>query len=73
MPFAKRTNDADMTRQPNLIPPPDPQESGHELPTDGVDVSLIRWALSLTPAQRLQVLQNQVETILRLRRAKTKS
>ncbi|MFN8009336.1 MAG: hypothetical protein U0V70_20370 [Terriglobia bacterium] len=34
---------------------------------DGVDLTLIRWMLSLTPAERLQVLQEQVKSILRLR------
>ena len=30
---------------------------------DGVDVSLIRWMLSLTPAQRLETLQDFVDAI----------
>lgn len=34
---------------------------------DGVDVTLIRWMLSLTPAQRLEVLQHAVWSILELR------
>ena len=34
---------------------------------DGVDVSLIRWFLSLSPAERLRVLQNTVNAIARLR------
>lgn len=34
---------------------------------DGVDLTLIRWMLSLTPAERLEVLQNNVRSILRLR------
>ena len=34
---------------------------------DGVDVTLIRWMLSLTPAERLQVLQKQVNRILTIR------
>jgi hypothetical protein len=34
---------------------------------DGVDVSLTRWMLSLTPADRLQVLQANVNQILRNR------
>jgi hypothetical protein len=29
--------------------------------SDGVDVTLIRWMLSLTPAERLQVLQDFVD------------
>ena len=36
-------------------------------PEDGVDVSLIRWMLSLTPAERLQVLQRNVQSILEIR------
>ncbi len=34
---------------------------------DGVDLTLIRWMLSLTPAERLQVLQGHVDSILELR------
>ncbi len=39
---------------------------------DGVDLTLIRWMLSLTPAERLQVLQQSVQSLLRLRDAKAK-
>lgn len=38
---------------------------------DGVDRTLVRWMLSLSPAERLQVLQNNVGAILRLRRDTT--
>ena len=34
---------------------------------DGVDLTLIRWMLSMTPAERLQTLQQNVQAILRLR------
>jgi len=34
---------------------------------DGVDLTLIRWMLSLSPAERLHVLQNNVQSLLRLR------
>ena len=34
---------------------------------DGVDLTLIRWMLSLTPAQRLQFLEQQVNDILTIR------
>ena len=34
---------------------------------DGVDLTLIRWMLSLTPAERLQVLQNHLRAVLRVR------
>ena len=34
---------------------------------DGVDLTLIRWMLSLTPRERLAVLQDQVDSLLILR------
>jgi hypothetical protein len=34
---------------------------------DGVDVTLIRWMLSLTPTERLEVLQEYIWSIMRLR------
>jgi hypothetical protein len=34
---------------------------------DGIDLTLIRWMLSLTPAQRLQVLEQNIRSIERLR------
>lgn len=38
-----------------------------ELPEDdGVDVSLIRWMLSLTPEERLDVLQGFVDSVAEL-------
>lgn len=33
---------------------------------DGVDVTLIQWMLSLTPTERLQVLQQSVQPLARL-------
>ena len=52
----------------------DKKESSPPLPAlsaayseDGVDLTLIRWMLSLSPAERLEVLQNTVASILRLR------
>jgi hypothetical protein len=36
--------------------------------SDGVDVSLIRWMLSLTPAERLQTLQECVDFVTEVRR-----
>ncbi len=36
---------------------------------DGVDLTLIRWMLSLTPAERLRVLQSSVRSIQRIRSA----
>ncbi len=40
---------------------------------DGVDLSLIRWMLSLSPRERLEVLQDQVSGILALRELNAKS
>jgi hypothetical protein len=34
---------------------------------DGVDLSLIRWSLSLTPAERLAFLEDRIADILRIR------
>jgi hypothetical protein len=34
---------------------------------DGVDLTMIRWMLSLTPAERLEVLQSAVGSILEMR------
>ena len=34
---------------------------------DGVDLTLIGWMLSLTPAERLQVLQQYVDSVLSIR------
>lgn len=33
---------------------------------DGVDLTLIRWMLSLTPAERLMTLQNTIRSFKRL-------
>jgi hypothetical protein len=38
-----------------------------EYSEDGVDVTLIRWMLSLTPAERLEFLEQQVNSILEIR------
>ena len=34
---------------------------------DGVDVTLIQWMLTLTPEERLHVLQQNIQSIMRLR------
>ena len=39
---------------------------------NGVDVTLVRWTLSLTPRERLAALQSAVDSIWRLKNA-TKS
>ena len=43
-----------------------------ELPTrseDGVDLTLIRWMLSLTPAERLEALQSIIDFVESVHRA----
>lgn len=45
-------------------------EQPRELPShspDGVDLTLIRWMLSLTPAERLDVLQGFVNAVIEIR------
>ncbi len=43
------------------------QQSVIESATDGVDVTLIRWMLSLTPLERLEFLQRHVNAVLAIR------
>ncbi|MFN0166094.1 MAG: hypothetical protein ACKV22_06655 [Bryobacteraceae bacterium] len=55
-------------------PIPCHDRAGAELPNfayseDGVDLTLIRWMLSLTPDERLDVLQDYVNAILAVREA----
>ena len=45
-------------------PEPAPEAGEYE---DGVDLTLIRWMLSLTPAERLDVLERTVNGILEIR------
>jgi hypothetical protein len=58
---SNQANEETPTGQPPVAEQPTHSE-------DGVDLTLIRWMLSLTPAERLQVLQNHVRSVLRLRR-----
>ena len=49
-------------------PPPSPDAPpAPDYSDDGVDLSLIRWMLSLTPAERLDHLQQHVNALLRVR------
>ncbi len=43
-----------------------PHEDQQLYSDDGVDLTLIRWMLSLTPTERLQILQQSVESLARL-------
>ncbi len=38
-----------------------------EYSEEGVDLSLIRWMLSLTPPERLQFLEERINAILKIR------
>ena len=58
--------------RPNKIKPLNPAELSLEedrslYSEDGVDLTLIRWMLSMTPGERPQVLQQTIRSILRLR------
>lgn len=60
-----------------LPPWPRPEVEGHPPrvatpaeSADGVDLSLIRWTLSLTPLQRLELLQDWVDGLEELRRGR---
>jgi hypothetical protein len=41
-------------------------DPGLEPSDDGIDLSLIRWMLSLTPAERLEFPEDQINAILEL-------
>jgi hypothetical protein len=48
-------------------PEPDPVPSVPAESPDGVDLTLIRWTLSLTPLERLELLQDWVDGLTELR------
>jgi hypothetical protein len=50
-----------------------PQADGALYSEDGVDLTMIRWMLSLTPAERLEVLQSTVNSILEIREQNAKT
>lgn len=52
---------------PYAAPEPLPELASAEESADGVDLTLIRWTLSLTPLQRLEVLQDWVDGLAELR------
>lgn len=50
---------------------PNPPEGGtRDIAEDGVDLTLIRWMLSLTPDERLRVLQDNIASLMKLRKAR---
>jgi len=63
-----------MTLPDSRHPPRNAEAADASEPThseDGVDLTLIRWMLSLTPLERLEVLQETVRSLLRLRGEKS--
>lgn len=52
-----------------LKPTQPPVEPRDVYASDGVDLSLVRWTLSLTPAERLEVLQSAVDSLARMTNA----
>ena len=54
------------TRSPRGMAAADPAPLP-EYSEDGVDLSLIRWMLSLTPEERLRFAQQHVNRILKIR------
>ena len=57
-----------MAHPPQSTPPaPTPDEIFLEESPDGVDLGLIRWTLSLTPLERLELLQDWVDGLTELR------
>ena len=46
----------------------DDQDRLTDYSPDGVDLTLIRWMLSLTPAERLEFHEQQIEEILAIRK-----
>ena len=53
--------------QPPGVPAQAPDDVPPEESPDGVDLTLIRWTLSLTPMERLEVLQDWVDGLAELR------
>lgn len=56
-----------MEHEAPMDPPPEAAE--HPYDRSGVDVTLIRWMLDMTPAERLQVLQSFVDATWKARGA----
>jgi hypothetical protein len=52
---------------PRWIVTPGDEDRLTDYSEDGVDLTLIRWMLSLTPAERLEVLQSHLNRIIAIR------
>lgn len=62
-----------MDREPDSAHRAIGEEANQTHSEDGVDLTLIRWMLSLTPAERLMVLQDNIRSLKRLTDAVHKS
>jgi hypothetical protein len=47
-----------------------PRQPLQEESAEGIDLTLIRWTLSLTPTERLDLLQDWVDGLAELRRGR---
>jgi hypothetical protein len=56
-----------MAQTPPKAPKLPPDASWPEESPDGVDLTLIQWTLSLTPLERLELLQDWVDGLAELR------
>ncbi|PYQ63111.1 MAG: hypothetical protein DMF53_11200 [Acidobacteria bacterium] len=61
---------AQPTQPESEDPEPSPDPLLPEESPDGVDLTLIRWTLSLTPLQRIELLQDWVDGLAELRRGR---
>jgi hypothetical protein len=56
-----------MPPPPLRVPEPSPDTDPPAESPDGVDLTLIEWTLSLTPRERLDLLQDWVDGLAELR------
>jgi hypothetical protein len=56
-----------MLFMPNSDPPTPEPAPLPDYSEDGLDLTLIRWTLSLTPAERLAFLEDRIADILTIR------
>ena len=58
----ERRMDRTLRKQKNALKTRPPERGA-----DGVDLTLIRWMLSLTPAQRLRAVETSARSLMKLR------
>ncbi|HSB17190.1 MAG TPA: hypothetical protein VLE22_22255 [Bryobacteraceae bacterium] len=56
-----------LCHNPTMELQPETAPGAPSISEDGVDLTLIRWMLSLSPAERLEVLQQFVTSVERIR------